>query len=360
MSCRDCGIKGHTAEECQNPKKSLREARERSKQNDDAVYITSKLKEGASAPSKRFIWNVDEDFWAPGFEEVRELRRERQNAHEQGGELGDTREKELQAAVKKASTLHFGNRPPVVDEASFSPIYYDGADVIMRTPRTPKRFALAGQPRTSRRSIADAIAPSPIRKGAQANLWKQLQRSNLSASDRRILQDAYYHKLEQDLDEDQRKYRRKIDEPCKLYPKEWINTAILQQERWILEQALSNQVLEPIKWKIRLGWQFYRDPATMWAVHEKQVPVCSNPSCQSKGAILDQHMNMIELGSDIMSLKDWQNWGLFVVFSCSCSKPTEHYGGHGYHWEMARQTDIEEAEKRARIQKAVVKAMSQE
>lgn len=68
------------------------------------------------------------------------------------------------------------------------------------------------------------------------------------------------------------------------------------------------------------GWNFYRDPRAMNdGVHEGKVPVCHG--CEAKGKVLDATFHEVAPGTDVLSVLDWENWGLMVQFSCACSDP---------------------------------------
>ena len=62
----------------------------------------------------------------------------------------------------------------------------------------------------------------------------------------------------------------------------------------------------------------------MEALYKKERPQCN--SCCRDGVILDRHMRGVDvLNVDVLEVKDYEDWGLFVMFDCMCCN-------NGYSW----------------------------
>lgn len=66
------------------------------------------------------------------------------------------------------------------------------------------------------------------------------------------------------------------------------------------------------------GWNFFRDPRALDAIAGCRVPVCNG--CAKKGNILDATFEPIPVGADVLTVDDWDVWGVSIVFKCWCCK----------------------------------------
>jgi hypothetical protein len=126
-------------------------------------------------------------------------------------------------------------------------------------------------------------------------------------------------KKEAEVTERQKLIRRKIDS-SRVYGLEPVNNYLLRMETRVLElQLVTPQRFGEVKWAIRNGFKFYRDPKAMEALFSRQVPRCND--CAKRGEVLDQHFNVVPASAtknDLLNLSDYIDWGLFVVLSCPC------------------------------------------
>ncbi|KAM0712127.1 hypothetical protein Q7P37_011221 [Cladosporium fusiforme] len=69
---------------------------------------------------------------------------------------------------------------------------------------------------------------------------------------------------------------------------------------------------------IARGWNFFRDPRALDAIARCQVPTCNG--CAKKGEILSATFERVTLGTDVLTVDDWDVWGVSVLFGCHCCR----------------------------------------
>lgn len=70
------------------------------------------------------------------------------------------------------------------------------------------------------------------------------------------------------------------------------------------------------KFWIGNGCQFLRDPMAMEAIARRQTPKCK--ACGQYGVFLDGMLRVVQPGANVLDLKDFDAWGIFVFFECQC------------------------------------------
>lgn len=106
----------------------------------------------------------------------------------------------------------------------------------------------------------------------------------------------------------------------KRYGHSHINYSLLRLEKEIMEkQLLSRSRMDEIKYAMSRRVQFFRDPEAVKALFERKRPCCMK--CGGKGYILDRHFAEVKdttTVQEIMSLEDFDDWGVVVAFECEC------------------------------------------
>jgi hypothetical protein len=112
--------------------------------------------------------------------------------------------------------------------------------------------------------------------------------------------------------------RAKINRSAGLYIHQNYNL-IIQRNANIIQakDILPNPVYWEVSKRMAWGYQFYRDPRAVEAVVRNQKACCL--TCKRQGVFLDGQMRGIA-DRDILTIRDGDEWGVFVMFECSCSK----------------------------------------
>ncbi|KAK4541518.1 hypothetical protein LTR36_007964 [Oleoguttula mirabilis] len=102
--------------------------------------------------------------------------------------------------------------------------------------------------------------------------------------------------------------------------------------QWIHQhdgELLQRRILGPdkyhtqLKLRMGLGLQLWRDPQAMRAIAQKQKPSCN--TCFRSGEFWDGLMREIPVQADVLELRDFQDWGVFVAFECKCCNKAASY-----------------------------------
>lgn len=70
------------------------------------------------------------------------------------------------------------------------------------------------------------------------------------------------------------------------------------------------------KYLIGQGYTFLREPRAMEAIARGQRPKCR--TCGGFGVFLDAKMRTIPSNANVLDLRDFDDWGIFVLFVCGC------------------------------------------
>lgn len=122
---------------------------------------------------------------------------------------------------------------------------------------------------------------------------------------------------ERELTANSRAIRAKVDYSVQSYRKQNYNQQIRQLQAQIQEQrTLSSNLLWDVSYRIAQGYQFWRDPLAMEAIATRKKPVCIK--CGKDGHILDRFMNASVINDDVTKIEEFSDWGVFIMFDCTC------------------------------------------
>ncbi|KAI6854224.1 hypothetical protein KC343_g957 [Hortaea werneckii] len=306
-ACWRCLLRGHTGDECRNPsQKSCDRCHKAGHRTEDCKNTSSVrldlLRTGQTA--NRFRWHipdakVEDDLFGERYRfalKQTEFNRRMDNNPLTRQEWEDA-QKEI--AMKEARlcwpTATGTSQGPSVNHSSTIGTSYTPQSVL-----TKRKFSSEdpGTPSFRPRSNTEHHEYAEFRD------WKRQKAMTAEAKE----------------------IRDKIDWAYRSYHKTCYNQTLISGAHIILEkQLLSEHRLWQVKRLIHDNAVVYRDPKLLEAISEKREVRCD--LCAKYGYIVDEHFNPIEVGRDIRTLRDWVEWGPFVVLTCCC-----HKDGHGYHY----------------------------
>ena len=131
----------------------------------------------------------------------------------------------------------------------------------------------------------------------------------------------------------QKAVRAQITKSYRSYRTQNYNQRIRQLATTLAErQVLSDRKLTEVHMAMAAGVNFWRDPRAMDALVHRRQALCDK--CGHEGVIHDGRMRAIpvenawvEGGKNVLEIEDFMDWGLFVVFHCSCCND-------GYDWKQ--------------------------
>lgn len=266
--CAKCGLRGHTKDDCRNPLKTkcgnchlsghcTGECRV------DNLDFGQIFLSNANRASERFKWKVPQYCgWVlgPGQQARLDLARMQEEAQRKGQSLPFDTVRQAQAIIKQqeASLAKWG--APTVD-----------SDCQMQD---------------------DSAAPLPSSAAANTK-----DNSQLSDQDREL--------------------RIHVERPHLMYHRHNANSEFRKYEVQIRER---NILLDPVLFQanslIATGSQFWRDPRALEAIARRQKPRCR--CCGKDGLFLDKNMRGISPSVEVLTVEDYKERGVFILFHCQC------------------------------------------
>jgi hypothetical protein len=283
LVCWRCGSRGHTGDECAHP--SAQAQTTRCEVCHQVGHKAQDCKNEAQKQLATFTRNTANRFnWRCGALNPGQLAREEYHQHvrnmnAQGCMLTPDADAQLRRRVAELERINFTPATATATPAPLPP------------PSNVGQFTFTFPPPAAQSSTIPQQFVTPNQRAAEGERLRKIQDW--------------------------------IDWSSKAYQKENYNRFIANWSQQLIQyHVLEHSTYMQLSGRMTQGYQFFRDPRAMEAIHKKEKPCCFQ--CGSIGTFLDEKMCGVG-DRDILTLEDKERWGIFVMFGCRCSNDGYSY-----------------------------------